>query len=352
MNKNTNTQTSDIYKGIFLVAAIVLLVSLCFALRDVFSAVTIAIVLFYILDPIANFCTGKKIGKSFTVNRILGSVVAFVIGVVLISVFVSLLITPILDQFDRFAVNMPEYVSKADATIKNLEHRYNGLKVPTAVEQSILASMQKITDESTGLLQNAAKGIGLFLNQIVLLFMIPFLTFYLMVEKADVKKSAVKMFPKRWQEEMSSVISESSQALRGYIAGQLLLSLIMGVVMTIALGFIGLKAPLLLGLIAGVTKLIPVIGIIIGCVPAALVALSVSIKAALWVVTIFTIIQLLENKIVLPLMMSKYVNVSPLTILCALMVGEQVGGVLGMFVATPVAAVLKVFYTHLRSKYD
>ena len=63
MNRNSITHTSDMYKGIFLVAAIVALVALCFVIRDIFATVTIAVVLFYILDPVANLCTGRKIGK-------------------------------------------------------------------------------------------------------------------------------------------------------------------------------------------------------------------------------------------------------------------------------------------------
>ena len=351
MEKKSHTHSSDIYKGIFIVAGLIAIVAFFYALREVFAAVTIAIVLFYMLDPIASVCTGRKLGR-LKLSRLWGSVIAFIVGVAVITVFILLLIPPILDQVDRFAKNVPEYVHQADKTILQIEHRYQGLKVPPVVQQSLMNSLQKVTDESTGLLQNAAKGVGLFLNQIVLLFMIPFLTFYLLVEKDDVKNAMVRLFPKRWQDEMRLVISQSSHALRGYIAGQIVLSLIMAIGVTIALSIMGLKAPLLLGMVAGVTKLIPVIGIVIGCIPAALVALSVSLKTALWVVIIFTVVQLLENKIVLPLFMSKYVNLSPLTILCALMVGEQVGGVLGMFVATPVVAVMKVIYTHLRSKYE
>jgi predicted PurR-regulated permease PerM len=98
--------------------------------------------------------------------------------------------------------------------------------------------------------------------------------------------------------------------------------------------------------------MIPIIGVVFAAIPAAFVALSSSTELAITVIVIFSIIQLLETKLIMPLFFSRYVNLSPLSILLALVVGEKAGGILGMFLATPVAAVLKVIYVHLRRRYD
>lgn len=340
------------YKGIFVVAGIVAVVAFAYALREVFAAATVSLVLFYILDPVANFVTGKTIGKGVKIPRVWGALIAELVGVAAITIFLFMLIPPIIEQIERMVRNMPEYLNRIDFVFRQIQHKYQRINLPPQMQNSVLKSIDKVAAESSGLIQHAANGVGKFFDQIILLLMIPFLTFYLMLEKEAVKSALTHIFPRKWQDEIQTMLSQSSQALRGYIAGQMLLSVIMGVCMTIAFSVMGLNAPLLLGLIAGVTKMIPVIGNLIGCLPAALVALSISTKLAVGVIVAFSILQLVENKVILPVMMSHYVDLSPLTILCSLMVGEQIGGVLGMFVATPVTAVLRVVYMHLRARYD
>lgn len=339
-------------RNVFLVLGIIALVAFLYALREVFASITISVVFFFILDPIASWCCGRKLFRRFTISRLIASIIAFLVGVVFITGFILILIPPISDQVQRFSQNLPQYTDQAEKTFNALQQKYHRLQIPPDVQKNLNNAIEKVVSGTVDIARNAAKGSSHFFSKIMLIFMIPFLTFYMLLERDDVRASIVGVFPKSFRDEAEVIIRESSAALRGYISGQLLLSVIMGVLMTVTLSLIGVKAPLLLGLIAGVTKLIPVIGIFLGCIPAALVALSISLKLALWVVLIFTVIQLLENKIILPVMLSHYVNLSPLTILLAILVGEQLGGVLGMFIATPVAAVIHVVYLHVRARYE
>jgi predicted PurR-regulated permease PerM len=341
----------DNYKIVLLVAGLIGIVALANALRDVYASLTIALVSFYILDPIATWFTDRKIGR-FKIPHLTAVAIAFIVGALVVTVFLLILIPPIVEQIKRFTENLPSYIRNFEDMVKVMQQKYRTLELPPEVDAAIQRSAEKISGEFITVLHNAAKNTSNFFSQIMLLFMTPFLTFYLLLEKKSVGDAIVHVLPRKNQDEFGVMLRESSAALRGYIVGQLLLSLIMGVIITIILGLMHVKAPLLLGLIAGVTKMIPVIGIFIGCIPAALVALSDSTTLALWVVIIFTTIQLLENKVILPVLLSRYVNLSPLTILLALIVGEQLGGILGMFVAPPVTAVLHVIYIHVRKKYD
>ena len=350
MEKNETRRSYDAYKILAIVAGAVVTAALAYKMREVFAAMTVAVVLFYILDPIATVCAGRRIGR-LKVSRLAGVIVATIIAIAGTTVFMLILIPPIVDQVERFVKNLPEYTEKAEQAFVFLQQRYQRLELPPEVQESIRKSVDRGVSGSSVLLRHMADGMKGLFSQVVLIFMIPFLTFYMLLEKEDLKKSMVAVFPARLQEEAQKIISESSRALKGYIAGQLILSVIMGVGITVTLGLMGVKAPLLLGLVAGVTKLIPVIGIFLGCIPAAFVALSTSTSLAVWVIVIFTVIQLLENKVILPVLLSHYVNLSPLTILVALIVGEELGGVLGMFISTPIVAVLKVGYTHIRAKY-
>lgn len=350
-NNINNNHPAEGYRIVFLVLGLMGIVGLVYAMRGVAATITISLVFFYILDPLAVRLTGARIGR-LKISPLAGALLAFIIGLLVFVVLLLIMIPPVVDQVERFVSNFPEYMKNLEKVLADMQHKYRRLELPPEVQVSVNKTIEKLGAESTVLLRSAVRNISHFFEQIMLLFMIPFITFYMLLEKSAVKAALVNMFPRRYQGEADVILTESNHALQGYITGQLILSLIMGAAVTLILGLMGIKAPLLLGLFAGVTKLIPVIGIVLGCIPAALTALSHSIPMAIWVIAIFTAIQLLENKVILPLMLSRYVGLSPLTILISLIVGEQLGGILGMFIATPVTAVLHVLYTHLRRKYD
>lgn len=349
MDESKNRQIEPL-RSLIVLIGIVTLVAFAYAMKEVLASVTIAIVLFYILDPMVHWLEQRRIGRR-KISRLAAVLLVILFVTLALTGIILALIPPIADQVERFSNNIPEYIKHIESTADALQQKYKRMELPFEVRASLKNSFERITAESMGIIRQAAEKSAVLFSQIILLFMMPFITFYLLLEKNDVKNALVSIFPKKLQSEIAVVVTESSRALHGYITGQLILSALMGVAMTLALSFMGVKAPLLLGMIAGVTKLIPVIGIVLGCIPAAIVALSDSVSLALWVVLVFSIVQLLENKVILPLFLSKYVTMSPLAILLTIMVGEQLGGVLGMFIATPIAAVLNVFYKHLRTKY-
>lgn len=353
MEQNTShPRLSETTRGILLILGVVATIALAYKMRMAFGALTVSVALYYIFDPIANRFEKIRVRGRQVFPRLPAVLMAILIGALIFALFLLILIPPIVEQVERFTKHMPEYTQQAEDTLFMLQKRFKRLELPPEVQQSINAAIEQAASESSGIISGAVEKTTHFFKQIVLLFMIPFLTFYLLLEKEAVKQALVGVFPRRHQDEAGGALAQSSDALRGYIVGQLILGVIMGVGISVSLGFMGVKAPALLGLIAGVTKLIPVIGIFLGCIPAAFVALSSSVTTAVWVVIIFTVIQLLETKIILPLFLSRYVHLSPLTILVSIIIGEQLGGILGMFIATPVIAVLRIVYQRARLRYE
>jgi predicted PurR-regulated permease PerM len=349
---DVQVRKTDSIKAVIVAAALIAVAAFAYKIRDVFATVTISVFLYYVLDTIATRLAGRKIGKKMKISRLGAVIIALLVGLIAFALILLMLIPPIVNQVEKFSENMPAYTQQLDNTVAALQQKYRRMELPPGVQDSVKKGIDKLVADSSVIIRHAISGSVRFFSQIILLLMIPFITFYLLLEKESVRASIVRVFPRKYQGETSRIISESNGALRGYIVGQLILSFVMAVAMSVGLGLMGVKAPLLLGVISGITVMIPIIGVLLGCVPAAFVALSTSLTLALWVVAIFTVIQLLNNKVIIPLFFSRYVNLSPLTILVALMVGEQLGGVLGMFVATPVAAVVHVIYVHLREKYD
>jgi predicted PurR-regulated permease PerM len=136
-----------------------------------------------------------------------------------------------------------------------------------------------------------------------------------------------------------------------YLRGQLLLSLIVGVAATIALLFLGVPYAFVLGVFAGMAELIPMLGPILGAVPAVLVALFQPFPLVLWVGLAFLVIQQLESNLLVPRISGHAVGLHPLAAMLALLVGFELAGVVGALFAVPIAGIVWVFAaTALRAR--
>ncbi|MEW6202465.1 MAG: AI-2E family transporter [bacterium] len=340
------------YKPVLLVVCLIVLIGVLYAVKRIALPVSLSFVLYFILKPVVNTLTDRKISSRITISKLWATVIAFVIATFVLSLFLGILVPPIVEQIIKITNNMPQYAENWKQFIKQAETTYIRLNLPDFVDTSLQRGVESIAGTFSGLLKSVFEKSGEFISSIVLLFFIPFLTFYLFLEKDHTKITIASLFPKHLQNEVISIINESSEVLSGYIKGQLILSAIMGVFIWLGLTLLGVKAALLLGLIAGITKAIPIVGIFIAGIPATFIALTDSPMIALWVVILFTAIQLIENKAILPNMLARYVKLSPLSILFALMAGEEIGGIWGMLLATPAAAILKIVYSHIRERYE
>lgn len=135
-------------------------------------------------------------------------------------------------------------------------------------------------------------------------------------------------------------------SLGDYIRGQLLVCLILGAVAGITFWIFGLPYPLILGLISGITNVIPYFGPFIGAVPALLIAMTISVKAVLVVVITVFVLQFLEGNVLSPFIVGRSLKMHPVVIMLALLAGGELAGIVGMILAVPAAAVLKVMMIH------
>lgn len=143
-------------------------------------------------------------------------------------------------------------------------------------------------------------------------------------------------------------IRDVDKTFGSYIRGQLLVALCVGVISTITFWVLGVPYPVILGLFVGATDLIPYFGAIISAVPAIGVALLDSTSLAIYVAISLFIIQQVEGNILSPLIVGRTVHLHPVLIIFALLIGVEVAGVIGLLVAVPVTAIMKVTLMHIR----
>ncbi|MDX1413360.1 MAG: AI-2E family transporter [Candidatus Promineifilaceae bacterium] len=168
------------------------------------------------------------------------------------------------------------------------------------------------------------------------------LTFYWTLESNRVKQAAYLLVPLKRREGVRELVQALETKVGGYLLGQGLLCLTIGIMAFIAYMLIGLPNALLLAIIAGLLEAVPIVGPFLGAVPAIAVGLSVSPLTALWVLIATGVIQQLENSFLVPRIMNRTIGVRPLVTLLALLAFGSLFGVLGALVALPLAAVIQV----------
>jgi predicted PurR-regulated permease PerM len=201
----------------------------------------------------------------------------------------------------------------------------------------------------------ASRVLSIVLSTVSLLatvVVIPVISAYLMLEHEMLWASLLRVIPPTAQPKVRAVAGDLDGLLGGFIRGQFLVGAIVGACITVALLVTNVKYAVLIGVVAGLLNIIPFVGAIVGFVPAVLLAFfNDGWQHALVVAACFVGINQLEGHIIAPRIVSESVGLSPLMVIVAILIGGELGGLGGMFLAVPVAGVLRVLAVHLFPRY-
>ena len=194
--------------------------------------------------------------------------------------------------------------------------------------------------------------LGGLLNGIVELILLPVLAFYFLVEGHALRNELVRFVPQNKRRITLALLRESAGIMRSYLIAQLLLATIAGIFVGTMLGVAHIPYALVLALVAAVTRAIPVIGPLLGGIPVGLIVFLECSRQGnytlLWIVLpLFTLMHLLESKFLTPIILGKGLNLHPIIVIIALLIGGEFFGLLGMFLAAPVTALVRTFLMHL-----
>jgi predicted PurR-regulated permease PerM len=142
--------------------------------------------------------------------------------------------------------------------------------------------------------------------------------------------------------EVLVILRETAEVMKSYIVGQVFLAVVAGFAVGLGLHWSGLNYPLAMGVVAAITRVIPVIGPLLGGIPIVLLAVAQSWNKGIWVLVFFTLLHLYESKILMPRVIGYRVKLHPAIIIIVLLIGSEFFGLIGMFLAAPVAAIVKI----------
>lgn len=309
----------------------------------------IGLVIAWLFNPLVTFLKKKGI------KRGLGAMIIY-LGLIVIITFVICSLIPLLsDQINEFAKTIPSIVNSimdfidnilvklgdiADFDASNMQDEIS--KKLGEIGTNLTSSLPEMT---VGFVKSFFSGIGTFIVGLII-------GFYLLVSFDNAGDMVIGLFPKRLQNGAKSLLYEINVTLKKYVQGTFILSSM--VFACSSLGFLisGLKAPLLFGLFCGLTDIIPFIGPYIGGVPAVIVGFSQSIFTGIATLIAIIIVQFIEGNFLQPLIMSKQLKLHPVTIMVGLLIFGYFFGVLGMILASPVMATIKVIFNFFDEKYN
>ena len=335
--------------NLLLIVVTGLLLVLLWQLQSLLVALMIAVVIAATLAPIIDYA--QRLG----IPRLLAVIVVY-LGLIGILTGVGLLIGPtVIQQIERLIQRLPTFLeilrSLAEQVARRLGMTQPELMTPISQVFDTQALTSWLIRTSQQLLvrsYDATKGI---LGSLLTLILALLFSGYMLAGSESLIKGLVNLFPYPWNERLEAQVQPVSQRIGGYIQGRVLVSASLGLVVTIGLQFLGLSEIALgLGVIAGLTDLIPFVGPILGAVPALIAAIAQGGLTFWWVLLLFVIIQNLETYVLDPLLVGTSVNIHPLYQLLAVLGGTQVLGLVGALIVPPWVAGAAVLLENLYLK--
>ena len=324
-----------------------------------FGALVVAIIVLYLLrDFLGAFVLGAAIAfliqpavvrlHGLGIPRMVAIVMTFVVIIVALAGLVLLIVPLGANEFGQLQRQVPSLAAAAQDRINSLQGspvQIFGINIDIKGTTDTISS--HLREYLLGQAGNAVT-IGLsaltVLLQIVLMFIVAFL---LALDAAAFRRVLRRLVPNDYRTDFDQIWRKVRKMLYAYVRGQLIIAALIGILSGIACFALGLPDAIALGMIAGITALIPYLGPFIGAVPAILVGLATSpVKAVLVAIVYFLISNVILN-FVSPKVMGDAVRLSPILVIVALIAGFSWAGILGMFVAVPIAATLRILFDHI-----
>ncbi|GIP54761.1 MULTISPECIES: AI-2E family transporter [Paenibacillus] len=314
-------------------------------LKTVLFPILLTGAIYYLLNPLVDWLERKGIPRVYTIVALYLLIVG-IITIVIISVvpIVQRQITELIDNFPKYSYEVQlQFESVIGSNFFHQVQESTGFN-PTKLGETI-------SEQATTILDNAWSGIGGFLGAlkdiILAVVTVPFILFYLLKDGKKLPGFILRYVPVRFRNQTNRVMSEMNGQISSYIRGQIIVSFCIGILLYIGFLIIGMDYSLVLAIIASFTSIVPYLGPAIAITPALIIAIVTSPFMLLKLIIVWTVVQLIEGKFISPQIMGKTLRIHPITIIFVILTAGNLFGVLGIILAVPGYAVLKVVITHL-----
>lgn len=315
---------------------------------SVISPLFIGFVIAWLLNPLVNKLTSKGL------NRTASVIIIFAFLIVILYLVTLAIIPALANQIKDIVATIPSVLNDLKSWVENIFDKISDLSLENldGVKEEFFISIEKLgTGIQTNLpakALNVVTGMISGIGTILLSFVVGF---YMLFNFNEVSNGFINLLPTKYRSETKKLLEQISETVYNYVKGTFVLSLILLIISFIGFSIIGLKAPLLIAVVCAITNLIPYIGPYMGAAVAGLLGFTQSNIIGILTLIFILITQSLEGNFLTPMFMSKKMNLHPVTILVALLVFGYFFGIIGMIIATPLAALLKIIFTFFNEKF-
>ena len=276
--------------------------------------------------------------------RLASVVLIYAAGLALLVLFGWVFLPTLTNQATTLLADVPRYAHDAQVQVETWLAAYRE-QVPSAWQERIDIVIEQLGTALNPLLagigSSALRTAGNLFSILLGYLLIPFWLFYVLRDQHKLLPALRRAVPSSMQQDVDACTAIIHRVAIAYIRAQLLLGLIVGAATALGLALMGVPFALLLGLIAGITELIPIVGPILGAVPPLLVVLATDPQKWWWVLLLAVGVQQLENAVLVPHFQGRAVHLHPALVIMLLPVADQTAGLLGMIVVLPLVALLR-----------
>ena len=367
-SKGSSTEKSrmEVYMKITAISTSIIVLAiaslLLYSIRGVVIAFALAFLAAYILGPAVRFFERRR------VNRVLVVSILYVLFVATVVISVVVLLPMIWGELMELqagiqsSLSNPEFGKNISTKLDAIQDRLKGafpvlenvdIRAQLDVDKAISGAASWILDSIGQLMTAITTFSGRIIWLIVLMILIPFISFFLLKDGETIKQATMKMIPSKYSEISLEVLQKIDRQRGRYIRGRIAESIILSVITIIGLRILGIKYYLVIGGIAGFANLIPYIGPVGISIPAAILAgYQYGMFHMILTIIFLVVLQIIDNAILVPLVVGKSVDLHPIVTIFVVFVGAQLLGLLGMIAAVPLTSIFIAIFQALQKEFN
>lgn len=345
-----------INRFVWLLLGIIVVALLLYQIRGALIPFIVGGALAYIFDPAVSWLDRRIpwLNDRRELKRIILILIMFLVGALVVAGILLVVIPTIITEIGLFIDALPDLIRQSRTTVEGWSDR---------ISENIPVEMRAFVQESTlsvgDILVNAARDfagrtlgvVSRTLSVVIGLAAVPLFLFYILKDRERIIEGILDTMPSEPRLHTRNIIYILNRVFSSYVRAQLLLGVVVGVMVFICLTLLRVPFAPVLGLVAGIFELIPIIGPWLGAIPGIVVVLATAPDKLIWVALVYLGVQLLENSLLVPRIQSQALNVHPVMILMVLIIGSEVAGLWGIILGPPLTAASKEIFMYFLNEW-
>lgn len=320
---------------IFTFIVIVIGIYILCQLTDIMWPFVLGLFLAYLLNPLVCWLESKKITRKYAIAIIFFVIIGF------FTLIIFVLLPALYMELNRLSAMLPKMLDNFNTYSENIKLNFLQAGLPREVIKLYDEKITYAQGFATRWLVNFLNDVPGILVSLTYLILSPVLAIYFLADWRKITRSMIWLVPRKYRSSWRHLLNEINLIINNYIHSNIVDAVIVGIVIGTGAAILGTEYALIIGIICGITNVIPYFGPVIGAVPSVILALSNSPSMAVKILILILIVQQIDGNIINPKLMSDKVGLHPLTVVFCLLAGEKLAGLLGMIIAIPLTAILR-----------